>query len=274
MSDNLALRFNTVIKENEVEDLDTKWTVQKVKDYLFNSECSAEIIEEFRQDHRKGVQKLLVQYDRKQAQIAKAIRHFEHMSSYEKNHWEKGKLHIVGIDEVGRGPLAGPVVAAAVILPKEFQLIGIDDSKKLSKEKREEFYEHIIEQSLDYNIGIIEPSEIDQINIFQATKKAMRLALNGLSKDIEHILIDAMQLEGLAYPSDSIIKGDQKSISIAAASIVAKVTRDRLMEELHLSHPHYDFHKNSGYGTRAHIEAIKKYGLTKHHRRSFLKSLT
>lgn len=189
---------------------------------------------------------------------------------YEKELYSKGIKYIGGVDEVGRGPLIGPVVAACVILPQDFVLEGLTDSKKLSEKKRELFYDYIVEHALAYGIGIVGPEEIDEINIYEASKKAMMMAIEKAKEqvDLEHVLIDAMKLE-LDIPSTSIIKGDSLSISIAAASVIAKVTRDRMMYELDKKYPEYEFGKHKGYPTKKHIEAIKKYGLIEGYRKSY-----
>ncbi|WP_058307832.1 ribonuclease HII [Gracilibacillus massiliensis] len=250
-----------------------KWTINQIKNYLFSDEkASQDILTKLYSDPRKGVKKMLTQYEnRLKAQQAEE-EHFLEISRFEQELWKKDLTHIVGVDEVGRGPLAGPVVAAAVILPNNFKLLGINDSKKLSKKKRELYSQYITTHALDYSIGVVDAAEIDQINILQASKKAMYQAINGLEQ-IDYVLIDAVKLEKLSVPSDAIIKGDQKSISIAAASIVAKVTRDKMMENIHEEYPSYAFNKNSGYGTKDHLKAIEDNGLTSYHRRSFLKSL-
>lgn len=190
------------------------------------------------------------------------------MKEYENELYKNGITLIAGIDEVGRGPLVGPVVTAAVILPKNFYDERINDSKKLTEKKREELYNVIKENALSIGIGICSEKVIDEINILQATKKAMIMAVNDLKVKPEHLLIDAVKLD-IDVPSTSIIKGDAKSISIASASIIAKVTRDRMMYELDKKYPEYDFKSNKGYGTKKHIEAIYKYGVLKEHRKTF-----
>lgn len=197
------------------------------------------------------------------------------MKEYEEVLYQKGILSIAGVDEVGRGPLAGPVVAAAVILPRNFDLLGVDDSKKLSPKKREELDIRIREQATAYAIGIVDNETIDRINILEATKLAMKRALQDIEKicPIEHILIDALTLKDVLLPQTGIIKGDSKSVSIAAASIIAKVARDQMMEEYHGIYPGYGFSNNKGYGTPAHYEGIKSLGICPIHRRSFLKFL-
>lgn len=190
------------------------------------------------------------------------------MLKFEKKLYRKGYRLIGGIDEVGRGPLVGPVVAACVILPKNFYHEDIKDSKKLSEKKREDLYDIIIKNAVDVGIGIIDSKRIDEINIYEATKEAMLMAINNMSIKPEYLLIDAMKLN-TDIPYEAIIKGDAKCESIAAASIIAKVTRDRMLIELDKIYPMYNFKKNKGYGTKEHIEAINKYGVLESHRRSF-----
>ena len=175
---------------------------------------------------------------------------------------------IAGVDEVGRGPLIGPVVTACVVLPVNYKLKGLTDSKKLSEKKRNEFYKIIKKDAIAIGIGIVDEKEIDKLNIYKATQKAMIEAINNTNIKIEHILIDAMPLE-LDIPTTSIIKGDLKSITISAASVIAKVTRDRMLIELDKKYPMYDFKNNKGYPTKKHVEAIKKYGIIDEHRRSY-----
>ena len=190
------------------------------------------------------------------------------MKEFENELYNNEINFIAGIDEVGRGPLVGPVVTAAVILPKDFYDERINDSKKLTEKKRELLYDVIMENALSVGIGISSPEVIDEINILNATKKAMIEAINNLSIKPEHLLIDAAKLD-IDIPQTSIIKGDAKSQSIASASIIAKVTRDRMMVELDKKYPMYDFKHNKGYGTKKHIEALYKYGPLKEHRKSF-----
>ena len=187
---------------------------------------------------------------------------------YENELYEKGLKYICGIDEVGRGPLIGSVVAACVVLPKDFILEGLTDSKKLSEKKRNEFYNIIKENAVAIGIGVVDEKEIDEVNIYEATKLAMKEAIKNTNIKLEHVLIDAMPLD-IDVDTTSIIKGDAKSISIAAASVIAKVTRDKMMYELDKRYPMYDLANNKGYGTKRHIEAIKEYGITKYHRLSF-----
>ena len=190
------------------------------------------------------------------------------MKDFENELYLKGIEYVAGVDEVGRGPLIGPVVTAAVILPKDFFDERINDSKKLTEKKIELLYDVIYENAISVGIGMSSNEVIDEINILEATKRAMKEAINNLSVKPEHVLIDAVKLD-IDIPSTSIIKGDAKSQSIAAASIIAKVTRDRMLVELDKLHPEYDFKHNKGYGTKKHIEAIYKYGVLEEHRKTF-----
>lgn len=192
------------------------------------------------------------------------------LKEFDKSFLSKTIKVIAGVDEAGRGPLAGPVVAAAVIFDEATIIPKINDSKKLSEKVREELYDLIINKATSYGIGIIDQNEIDEINILQATLKAMQVAVSGLKTTPDLILIDGNNSFKTQTPTKTIIKGDAKSFSIAAASILAKVTRDRIMREASIKHPEYLWYKNKGYGTREHIEAIKKHGITKLHRNSFL----
>ena len=187
---------------------------------------------------------------------------------YEKELYSQGIKFIAGVDEVGRGPLYGPVVAAAVILPKNYRLKGLNDSKKLSEKKRNEFYKIINKDAIGIGIGIINEDKIDEVNIYEATKLAMNEAISKLEVKPEHILIDAMPLD-IEIPTTSIIKGDAKSESIAAASVIAKVTRDSMMYELDKKYPMYGFKNHKGYPTKKHIEAINEYGLIPGYRKSY-----
>lgn len=187
---------------------------------------------------------------------------------YERDLYKQNIKLIAGIDEVGRGPLCGPVVACACILPENYHLEGLNDSKKVSEKKREKLYKILINDAISYGLGIISPKRIDEINILEATKEAMKEAVNNLCIKPEHLLIDAVKLD-IDIPSTSIIKGDASSASIAAASIIAKVTRDRMMIELGKKYPEYGFERHKGYGTKTHIEAIKKYGVLDFYRFTF-----
>lgn len=190
------------------------------------------------------------------------------MLEYENNLYKEGVTLIAGVDEVGRGPLIGPVVACACILPVNFYHKDIKDSKKLSEKKREEMYKIIKENAISIGLGIVSEKVIDEVNIYEATKIAMKEAIKNLNISPEHVLIDAMKLE-LNIPSTSIIKGDAKSESIAAASIIAKVTRDHMLDEMDKEYPMYDLKNNKGYGTKKHLEALQTYGPCKYHRVSY-----
>ena len=197
------------------------------------------------------------------------------MSRIERELYQKGNERgavrcIAGVDEVGRGPLAGPVVAAAVILPDGFDILGVNDSKKLSEKRREELYDEILKNAVAWNIGLRDHAAIDRINILEATKEAMEDAVTGLATRPDHILIDALTLPSVEIPQTGLIKGDSESVSIAAASIVAKVTRDRMMLTYHETSPGYAFDRNKGYGTKAHYEGLDQLGVCEIHRRSFL----
>ena len=192
------------------------------------------------------------------------------MMRYENDLYSRGARYIAGVDEVGRGPLAGPVVTAAVILPADFDVLGVDDSKKLSEKKREELFDVIRERAVCYAIGMVDEKRIDEINILEATKEAMVQAVGGLSLRPDHVLIDALTLAEVDIPQTGIVKGDASSVSIAAASILAKVTRDRMMVEYDSRYPGYGFAQNKGYGTKAHYEGLDRQGVSPIHRRSFL----
>lgn len=244
-------------------------TIKDIKEALKTVETLDDpFIQQLELDERKGVQKLLQNWYKEQENIKVQHEKFNEMMKYENELAGQGFEYIVGIDEVGRGPLAGPVVAAAVILPKGFKLLGINDSKQLSEKKREEYYHYIVENAISVGIGLITAEEIDQLNIYEATKKAMLEAITNLSIRPDYCLIDAMKLN-IPYPQQSIIKGDALSVSIAAASIVAKVTRDNLMKKYSITYPEYKFEQHMGYGTKEHLLAIKKYGPCPIHRKTF-----
>ncbi|HEL2002478.1 TPA: ribonuclease HII [Streptococcus suis] len=220
------------------------------------------------QDDRAGVQ-VAIKKRRKELEkeAAEDVR-LEAMLSYEKALYENGVEFIAGIDEVGRGPLAGPVVAAAVILPKGCKIRYLNDSKKIPKSKHEAIYQEVMERAVAVGVGVKDAAVIDQVNIYEATKLAMLEALGQLSREPEHLLIDAMKLD-TPIPQTSIIKGDANSLSIAAASIVAKVTRDKMMADYDKEFSGYGFAKNAGYGTAEHLEGLNKLGITPIHRKTF-----
>lgn len=196
------------------------------------------------------------------------------LKKIEQGYYDSGLTYLCGIDEAGRGPLAGPVAVAAVILPRDSMIEGVNDSKKVSEKKRELLYEQIIAEAISYSVAIIDEKEIDRINILNATKVGVTTAIQGLSVRPDRILVDALTgIDTCQIPYDSIIKGDAKCYSIAAASILAKVTRDRIMRKMDEQYPLYGFEKHKGYGTAAHIQAIREYGLCPIHRRSFTKNI-
>ena len=228
----------------------------------------SEFIRRYAADERAGVRTMLAQAQKRQEKYEKEILRIEALKVYERKYADYAL--ICGIDEVGRGPLAGPVVAGAVILPKDFNILYINDSKKLSAKKREELYDEILDKAVATGIGMASPATIDKINILQATYEAMRIAVQELKTAPTLLLNDAVTIPGITLPQVPIIKGDAKSLSIAAASIIAKVTRDRMMREYDKLFPKYDFAKNKGYGTAEHVAALKKFGPTPIHRRSFI----
>ena len=228
-------------------------------------------INTYKEDERAGVASLVEKAKKQLNAYEKELARTEKMKSFEKEY--ASYSYICGIDEVGRGPLAGPVVAGAVILPKDCDILYLNDSKQLSEKKREELYDVIMEKAVSTGLGFVSPERIDQIDILQATYEAMREAIAKLSPRPDLLLNDAVTIPKVAIRQVPIIKGDAKSISIAAASIIAKVTRDRLMVQYDSVFPEYGFASNKGYGAAAHIEALRKYGPTPIHRRSFIKNL-
>ena len=223
----------------------------------------------YENDERSGVQKLIQQYHKKLQALEDERVRTESMKKYEHEYEHLG--YLCGIDEVGRGPLAGPVVACAVILPKDCDILWLNDSKKLTAKKREELYDVILEGAVSVGIGMASPERIDEINILQATYEAMRMAIGNLKVQPDLLLNDAVTIPGVDIRQVPIIKGDAKSVSIAAASIIAKVTRDRLMVEYDAVMPRYDFAANKGYGTKKHIEGLKELGPSPIHRMTFIK---
>lgn len=244
-------------------------TIKEVKERLaMIDELDHPLFEELILDGRAGVQAAISKRKRElQKQVDEDLR-LEKMLAYEKELYAQGIDLIAGVDEVGRGPLAGPVVAAAVILPKACKIPGLNDSKKIPKSKHKEIYEAVLQNAIAIGIGVKDNHVIDQVNIYEATKLAMMEAIGQLEPQPQHLLIDAMRLD-LPIPQTSIIKGDANSLSIAAASIVAKVTRDQMMEEFDCEYPGYDFTQNAGYGTANHLAGLDQLGVTPIHRRSF-----
>lgn len=246
-----------------------KRSLKTIKEELaICQDSSAGLIEELKHDERKGAQKLLAQWQSEQDKKHKLCVKYQEMSIYEENCFSKGIQWIAGIDEVGRGPLAGPVVASAVILDPAKPIYGLDDSKKLGAKKRETLFDEIQEKAISIGIGIMNEQVIDEKNIYEATKLAMQAAIDDLSVAPQFLLLDAMVLPN-GLPQEKIIKGDAKSISIAAASIIAKVTRDQMMVEYDQQFPGYGFAKNAGYGTKEHLAGIQERGICPIHRKTF-----
>ena len=217
----------------------------------------------------------------KAERLEKAIRRHQELLSFEQGLWNEGYGNIIGVDEVGRGPLAGPVVTAAVVLPQNFYLPGVDDSKKVTEKKRKELYPQIMEQAVSYAFGMADYDRIDEVNILNATKEAMKEAVSKVLKELEEkglrgstdlLLVDAVEIDGLDIEQKDLVKGDATSLSIAAASILAKVKRDTMMEEFDQVYPGYDFAKNKGYGTKSHYKGLEEQGPCPIHRISFLNS--
>ena len=244
-------------------------TIKEIKECLSTIDrLDHPLFEELILDGRAGVQAAISKRKRElQKQVDEDLR-LEKMLAYEKELYAQGIDLIAGVDEVGRGPLAGPVVAAAVILPKACKIPGLNDSKKIPKSKHKAIYEAVLQNAIAIGIGVKDNHVIDQVNIYEATKLAMMEAIGQLEPQPQHLLIDAMKLD-LPISQTSIIKGDANSLSIAAASIVAKVTRDQMMEEFDCEYPGYDFAQNAGYGTAKHLAGLDKLGVTPIHRRSF-----
>lgn len=244
-------------------------TIKEIKEQLANIQrLDDPLLTELEQDSRSGVIQGIAKRKREIQKRLDEDERLEGMLAYEKECYAHGMELIAGVDEVGRGPLAGPVVAAAVILPKACKIPGLNDSKKIPKSKHKEIYEAVLQNAIAIGIGIKDNQVIDQVNIYEATKLAMMEAIGQLEPQPQHLLIDAMKLD-LPISQTSIIKGDANSLSIAAASIVAKVTRDQMMEEFDREYPGYNFAQNAGYGTAKHLAGLDKLGVTPIHRRSF-----
>ena len=244
-------------------------TIKEIKEQLANIQrLDDPLLTELEQDGRSGVIQAIAKQKREIQKRLDEDERLEGMLAYEKECYARGMELIAGVDEVGRGPLAGPVVAAAVILPKACKIPGLNDSKKIPKSKHKEIYEAVLQNAIAIGIGIKDNHVIDQVNIYEATKLAMMEAIGQLDPQPQHLLIDAMKLD-LPISQTSIIKGDANSLSIAAASIVAKVTRDQMMEEFDREYPGYDFAQNAGYGTAKHLDGLEQLGVTPIHRRSF-----
>ena len=245
-------------------------TIKEIKELFAGTPITGweALYPDYDKDPRAGVQKLILSMKKQKAAWEQELIRLDGMKQYEKKYQSYDQ--ICGIDEAGRGPLAGPVVAAAVILPKDCTILYVNDSKKLSAKRREELYDEIMEKAVSVGVGMASPQRIDEINILQATYEAMREAVEGLSVEPDLLLNDAVTIPDVLIPQVPIIKGDAKSISIACASIIAKVTRDRLMLEYDKILPEYGFASNKGYGSRDHIEAMKQNGPSPIHRKSFI----
>lgn len=252
-----------------MEKMDTICAIKAQADSIKFAEIS-QFIEIYDDDERAGVKKIIATLKKRKDKYEKELLRIKEMRKYENEY--ANCRYICGIDEVGRGPFAGPVVAGAVILPADCNIMYINDSKKLSAAKREVLYDEIMGRAIAVGLGVVSPQVIDEINILQATYEAMRIAIKNLSIKPDILLNDAVKIPGVDIPQVSIIKGDAKSVSIAAASIVAKVTRDRMMVEYDKMYPEYSFADNKGYGSEKHREALKIYGPTPIHRNTFIKN--
>lgn len=249
-------------------------SISEIKAELENADKDTResLLELCKKDTRKGVLKLVEKYEKQKAAMAEELERLKKMHEFEDKYSEYE--YIAGIDEAGRGPLAGPVVAASVILPKDCEILYLNDSKQLSAKRRDELFDEIKQKAIAYGIGIVSQGRIDDINILQATYEAMREAIGQMSEkqNPDLLLVDAVHIPDVDIKQVGIVKGDAKSVSIAAASILAKVTRDRFMVEMDKLYPEYGFASHKGYGSKSHIEAIKKYGASPIHRQTFIKN--
>ena len=243
-------------------------TISEIREILLGSP-SEEFLAELELDSRVAVKKLLQAYHKRVEKAALERERFHKMLSYERNYYEEGAKLIAGVDEAGRGPLAGPLVIAAVIMPQEFFISGLNDSKQISASKRDKLYDEILQKALSVSVNIVSISNIDELNIYRATQQGMAEVLLHLDKQPDVALIDAMPVEAGDMKTVSLVHGDALSASIAAASIIAKVTRDRIMEKLDALYPAYKFANNKGYGSKDHMQAIDQDGVTEWHRRSY-----
>ena len=243
-------------------------TISEIREILLGSP-SEEFLAELELDSRVAVKKLLQAYHKRVEKAALERERFHKMLSYERNYYEEGAKLIAGVDEAGRGPLAGPLVIAAVVMPQEFFISGLNDSKQISASKRDKLYDEILQKALSVSVNIVSISNIDELNIYRATQQGMAEVLLHLDKQPDVALIDAMPVEAGDMKTVSLVHGDALSASIAAASIIAKVTRDRIMEKLDALYPAYKFANNKGYGSKDHMQAIDQDGVTEWHRRSY-----
>lgn len=244
-------------------------TIMQIRQLLQSGKVKPDLLDQLKLDTRKGVQQAIRTYERQEEKQAELQALYEEKQLFEQQFLQSETDLLAGVDEAGRGPLAGPVVAAAVILPKGFKEYRLTDSKQLTEVTRNELYRLIIQEAIAYHITVVEADVIDQVNVLEATKRAMEMALHDLQPVPDIGLIDAVPVQGLPFPTESLIKGDDRSIAIAAASVLAKVKRDQLMVGLHERFPMYGFMENKGYGTKQHLKAMEKYGVCEQHRRSF-----
>ncbi|HLQ84235.1 MAG TPA: ribonuclease HII [Pseudogracilibacillus sp.] len=244
-------------------------TIKEINTLYDSNQLTDEMIDILKHDTRQGVKKILKKIEKKKQKQQELIHDFEKLKKFDNQYKNNNIKLIAGIDEAGRGPLAGPVVAASVILPDDFKLLGLTDSKQINKIDRDMFFEYITKHALSYSVEVIDESIIDKINIYQATILAMKNSYKRLKIKPDFLLIDAVNIEVNDIPYEPIIKGDTKSLSIAAASILAKVTRDRIMLNYHQKYPQYKFNKHMGYGTKEHLSAIEANGITPIHRKTF-----
>ena len=258
------MKFPQKMEKKTLNDL-KKYTIKQVEEFFAQGQVDEEFLAACQQDSRKAVGTLLRRYQREQADRDRVAA----LYSYEREFWQRGCEFVAGVDEAGRGPLAGPVSVAAVILPHDLYLPKINDSKKISAKVREELYDEIMAKAVAVKATFVDAKTIDRVNIYQATINGMYESIFGLAQAPQAVLIDAVKLENLEIPSQSIIKGDAKSASIAAASIIAKVNRDRLMDEYDKEYPEYGFAHHKGYGTAEHIAALRQHGPCPIHRQSF-----
>ncbi len=268
----MEINIETNIETNK----ETKSETKKIGDIkkLFDEtpiESKLEVVEQFKSDARAGIQKLIASAEKQYNAYLDELDRCDYMLSYEQELYDNGAEFIAGVDEVGRGPLAGPVVTCAVVLQKGEKILYANDSKKLSKAMRDKLYDEIMEKAISVQIAVESVETIDKINILEATKLAMKKSVEGLTVKPSHVLVDATTID-INTPQTPIIKGDEKSMSIACASIVAKVYRDRMMESFNELYPNYCFDKNKGYGSADHIKAIKEHGITPIHRKTFVKN--
>lgn len=244
-------------------------TIKQIKEHLSQlTDPNDPYVQQLQSDSRKGVQQALGQFHRRLEQLAKAQAAFRQRFRYEERLWNSGCQYVAGMDEVGRGPLAGPVVTCAVILSPDFDLVGVTDSKQLTRHEREKLYLQIVNEAVEVSIAVNDRAAIDKMNIYAATQDAMIRAIQNLHHRPAHLIVDAVPLS-IDIPQTTLIKGDQKSISVAAASIVAKEYRDHLMRDYDRVYPGYGLAENMGYGTKEHLAGLAAHGVTPIHRRSF-----